>query len=140
MAKLDKLYINYVSTRRLQISNIYFIEYKNQIFPNNSRIHLRACDAASSYHFPYPIKGSNIPIWDFILNCCPDCPGINATDLESSEQLDRLFPDSLQKIKFHTFQNIYKCSIHRLIPFKNIRILASYVIKYKTNTREEKLW
>ena len=56
LVKLDKLYNNSASTRLLQISKIYFIDYKNQIFPNNSHIHLRACDAASSYHLPLQLK------------------------------------------------------------------------------------
>ena len=34
--KLDKLYINSSSIRILQRSKNYFIEYKNQAFPNNS--------------------------------------------------------------------------------------------------------
>ena len=34
LAKLDKLYINSVSTRILQGSKIDYIEYKNKIFPN----------------------------------------------------------------------------------------------------------
>ena len=43
---------------------------------------------------------------------------MNAPYLESSEQLDRLFPTSLHEIKFRIFQNIYKCSIHGLRLFK----------------------
>ena len=39
LAKLDKLYINYESTRLLQISKHDFIEYNNHIFPNKSHIH-----------------------------------------------------------------------------------------------------
>ena len=46
MTKLDKLYVDYASTRLLQISKHSFIEYKNQTFPNNSHIHLRAFDDA----------------------------------------------------------------------------------------------
>ena len=42
--KLDKLYINYASTILLQRSKTYFIEYMNQIFPNNSHINLIARD------------------------------------------------------------------------------------------------
>ena len=38
--------------------------------------------------------------------------------LESSEQLHRFFHASLHKIKFHIFQNISKCSLHGLIPFR----------------------
>ena len=72
----------------------------------------------SSYHFPSTITGSNIPKWDFILNYCSDCPRTNAPDLESSKQLDCLFTVSLHKVKFHIFQNISKCSIRGLIPFK----------------------
>ena len=34
LEKLDKLYINYSSTRILQRSKIDFIEYNNQMFPN----------------------------------------------------------------------------------------------------------
>ena len=45
--KLDKLYNNSASTRLLQISKIDLIEHKNQIFPNNSHIHIRACGDAS---------------------------------------------------------------------------------------------
>ena len=81
-------------------------------------MHLRACDAASSYHCNYPITESKIPKWDCNLNYFSDCPGMNTPDLYSPEQLDRLFPASLHKIKFHTFQNISKCLIHELIPFK----------------------
>ena len=77
MTKLDKLYVDYASTRLLQISKHSFIEYKNQTFPNNSHIHLRACDSASLYHFPYLITGSNIPKWGCILNCCYDFPRVN---------------------------------------------------------------
>ena len=73
MAKPDQLYINYASTRLLQISKI-----NNQIFPNNSYIHLSACDSESSYHCPFPITGSKIPKWDCILNCCSDYPRMNA--------------------------------------------------------------
>ena len=61
MAKLDKLYIDSASTRLLQISKHDSVEYKNQICPINSHINLRAYDAVSLYHFPYPIMGSNIP-------------------------------------------------------------------------------
>ena len=42
----------------------------------------------------------------------------NAPYLESSEQLDRFFPACLYKIKLHIFQNISKCLIHGLRPFK----------------------
>ena len=57
LAKLDKLYINAASTRILQRSKIYYIGYRNKIFPDNSNIHLRACNDASSYHCPFPILG-----------------------------------------------------------------------------------
>ena len=60
LAKFDELYINSESTRCLQIPNINFIDYNNQIFPN-SYINLRAFDTASSYHFPSPIMKSMIP-------------------------------------------------------------------------------
>ena len=48
LAKFDRLYINSVSTRISKKSKNDFIEYKNLMFPNNSHIHLRACDAVSS--------------------------------------------------------------------------------------------
>ena len=44
--KLDKLYINSASTRLSQRYKHDFIEYNNQIFPNNSHINLGSCDAA----------------------------------------------------------------------------------------------
>ena len=47
--------------------------------------------------------------WECILNFYYDFPRTNVPYLESSEQLDRLFPASLHKIKFHIFQNISKC-------------------------------
>ena len=84
MSKLDKLYINYASTRLLQRSKIDFIEYNNQIFPNNSHIHLRVCDDASSYLCPSPNSVSDIQKWVCILNCFSDCNGINNPYLESS--------------------------------------------------------
>ena len=43
---------------------------------------------------------------------------MNTPYLESSEQLDRLFPAPLNKIKFYIFQNIYKILIRVLWPFK----------------------
>ena len=79
--KLDKLYINSASNQLLQIFKNYFIQYKNKIFPNNSHKHLIAFDAASSYHFPSPINGSNITKWDCIFNFCSDFPRMNATYL-----------------------------------------------------------
>ena len=90
-----------------------------KIFSNDSHVHLRNCDTASLYHCPSPIIGSKIPKWDFILNVCSDCPMMNAPFLESSEQLDSFFPAYLHKIKFHIFQNVFKCMIHRLRPFKH---------------------
>ena len=95
MAKIDKLYINFAPNTILHRYNTNFIEYNNQIFSNNSHIHLRACDTSTSYNFLYPIVGLNIPKWDCILNCCSDFPGMNAPYLESSEQIDCVFPDSL---------------------------------------------
>ena len=110
--------LTFTSTRLLQRSKNYFIEYKNQAFPNNSHIHLRACDAASSYHCPSPITGYNLSKWDCILNYCYDCPRTNAPYLKSPEQLHSLFPATLHKIKLHIFQNTSKFSIHGLRPFK----------------------
>ena len=99
LAKLDKLYMNSASTRLLQRSKNDFIEYNNEVFPSNSHINLRACDSASLYHCSNPVIVSDIPTWDCILNCCYDCPRISAPYLESSEQLDRFFPDPHHKIK-----------------------------------------
>ena len=65
------------------------------------------------------MTGSKIPKWDYILNFCSDCPMMNAPFLESSEQLNHLFPASLHKIRFRIFQNINKCSIHGLRTFKH---------------------
>ena len=118
MFKLDKLYINSASTRILQISKNYFIEYKNQIFSNNSHINLRACGSVSSYHCPYPINGPKIPKWGCIFNCCSDCSRMNGSYLNSLEQLHCFFPASLHKIKFHMFQYISKFPLHRLRSFK----------------------
>ena len=58
---------------------IYNNKYKNKIFPNNSQIHIRDCDAVSEYCCAYPIIGSKIKKLEFILNCC----------LESSKHIDR---------------------------------------------------
>ena len=52
LAKLDKLHINSASTITLEIPKNGCIEFNKQIFPNDSHIHLRACDSASSYHCP----------------------------------------------------------------------------------------
>ena len=123
-----------MSYRLLEISKNNFIEYKEQIFPNDSHIHLRACDAASSYHCPYTNIGSNIPKWDCILNFCYYCPMTNDPFLESSEQLNRFFPASLHKMMFHIFQNLSKCLIHGLRPL-NTLISVSYVISYLTKTK-----
>ena len=125
------LYINYASTRLLQRSKNSFIEYKKQIFPNDSYIHLKACDAASSYHRPSPIFGYNITKWDLFLNCCSDFPMMVAPFIESSEKDYRLFPDYLHKIKFHIFQNISKLLVQKLKPFKynNISELCYIIIE-----------
>ena len=61
---------------------------------------------------------SNIPKQDRIFNRCSYFPRMNYPYLESLKQLDRLFPSSLHKIKFHIFNNVYKYWIHRLRPFK----------------------
>ena len=60
---------------------------------------------------------------------------MNAQYLESSHQLDRFFPDSLHKIKFHIFQNISNCFIHGYNHL-NIGTRVGYLITYKTKTRE----
>ena len=52
------------------------------------------------------------------MNCCYDCPNMNAPYLESPEQLHRLFHASIHKIKFHIFQNMSKFLIRGLITFK----------------------
>ena len=57
LSKLDKLYISSASTRLKKNLKHDFIEYNNQIFPNNSHIYLRAYDPESSNHCPYPITG-----------------------------------------------------------------------------------
>ena len=54
----------------------------------------------------------------FFWNCCSDFPITNAPFLESTEKFDRFVPASLQKTKFHIFQNIYKMLIHGLRPLK----------------------
>ena len=43
---------------------------------------------------------------------------MNATYLECSEQLDSFFSNFLNKIKLYILQNISRCSIHGLRPFK----------------------
>ena len=52
------------------------------------------------------------------MNCYSDCPRTNAPYLEPPEQLHRLFPAYLHKIKSHIFKNTSNCLIHILIPFK----------------------
>ena len=44
---------------------------------------------------------------------------MNTPDIESSKQLDHIYPGYLDKTKLHIFQNKYKCSIHGLRQFKN---------------------
>ena len=70
-----------MSTRLLERYKNDFIEKKKQIFPNDSHINLRACDAASSYNCYSTINGSKIPKWDYILNFCSDWPMMNASFL-----------------------------------------------------------
>ena len=53
---------------------------------------------------------------------------MNAPFLESSEQINIFFPDYLHKIKFHLFQNISKCLIHILRPFKHKNMCELYDI------------
>ena len=61
--------------------------------------------------------------------------------LEASEQLDRFFPTSLHKIKFHMFQNISEFSKnYSLIPFKYIITLElcdDIIDKLKRNINYE---
>ena len=103
LAILDKLYINSTSTRLLQRPNNGFIQYKNQKIPNNSHINLRACDAASSYNFPSLITRSNIPKMGMYFELFFWFSKDEWSILESSEELHRLFPASLHKIRFHIF-------------------------------------
>ena len=51
---------------------------------------------------------------------------MGAPYLESSYQLDRFFPASLNKIKFHIFQNISKRSIHSLRLFEYMNMCELY--------------
>ena len=77
-------------------------------------MHLRAYNSAPSYNFTYPIMGLKTPKWDHIFIFCSYCTSMNDPYFESSEQLDCLFTYSTHKIKFHIFQKILKCSIHRI--------------------------
>ena len=65
LAKLDNLIINSASNKLLQGSKKYFIEYINQIFPNNSHINLRACDASSPYYCPLQLLDQTFQKWDY---------------------------------------------------------------------------
>ena len=78
LEKLDNLYINLALTGILKISNKHYIEYKNQIFSNNSHINIIFYNDASLYHCYSPIAGSKIPKWDCVLNFCAECPGMKA--------------------------------------------------------------
>ena len=63
----------------------------------------------------YWIKYSKMRLYfDFLLWF----PRMNAPYLESSEQIDILFPYSLNKIKFYIFKNISKWLIRVLGPFQ----------------------
>ena len=53
---------------------------------------------------------------------------MNYPFLESSEQLNFFFTESLHKIKFHIFQNISKFLMHRLIPFQHNNMCELYDI------------
>ena len=104
----DKLYINSSSTILLERCENCFIKYKKQIFPNDSHIHLRACDDASSYHCTYPIIGSNIKKWYCILNCCYDFPMMNAPFYNHQNKLIVYFLLPLIKLSsiyFKTYPN-----------------------------------
>ena len=106
LAQLDKLYINASLTKVLQICKKYYIKLKNNIFPNNSQIRIRACDDASSHHYPFPILGLKIPKWDWRLSCCVECHGMKAPILYKPGKRDHLFTGSLNKIRFYIFNNI----------------------------------
>ena len=61
------------------------------------------------------------------LSCCADCTRTNAPDLESPEQLDRLFPVSLHKfhsVYYKTYLNVQFVEFDHL----NIRTCVRYVI------------
>ena len=55
---------------------------------------------------------------------------MDVPDLESSKQLNRLLTGYLNKIRFHTFQNRSKFSIHGLRP---LHIWVFYLTLYKDN-------
>ena len=74
-------------------------------------------DAASSYHCPSPITGSNIPNLDFVLNCCYGFPRMNASYLESLEQPDYFFLSPFINLN-SIFFKISKCLIHSLRKFE----------------------
>ena len=59
------------------------------------------------------------------MNCCAEFTRMKEPDLEPPKQLDRLFPGSFHKLKFHIFYNRSKCSINVLVPFKYNNICDS---------------
>ena len=81
IGKMKGFYINAASTRLLQISKKDKYEYNNQIFPNNSRIHIRARDYASLHRCLSPMMGSKLLKWDCIFNCCYEYPVMKEPDL-----------------------------------------------------------
>ena len=81
-------------------------------------MYLRGRGADSLYPCPYPITVSTISKCDCILKFCSDFPRMNFPYLKSSEQPNHLFTGSHHKIRFYIFQNISKCWIHGLKPFK----------------------
>ena len=89
------------------MSKEYYDEYKNKIFPNNSHIYIRAYDAASSYYCHYPMTGSKTEIWDCILNCCCEYPGMKAPYLDSSKHLYRFLAHVIKQnlAYFRTYLN-----------------------------------
>ena len=112
--KLYNFYINAAPTRILHGSNEYYIECNKQKLQT---IHTYIVETEMLRHnivVHIQLQDKKIPKWNCILNCCAEYPVIKAPYLESSEKLDRLFPGSLHKIKFHIFYNIFQFSIHGL--------------------------
>ena len=103
LEKLDRLYINSISTAPFHISKIDFFKYNNQIFPNKTHKSKILWCYVIIYFFLYSFRIKNSKMGMY-LNCCSDCLGMNAPDLKLSKQLDLLFPAFLHKIKFRIFQ------------------------------------
>ena len=54
--------------------------YKNTVMPHGRHIYAKAYDMAKAIMCAYSQSYNALPHWEFVLQCCAKCPGIDLPD------------------------------------------------------------